>query len=190
MKNVKSFLTEHAEMRRRVKERVSTCRLPDNFLYPGLEVAIKHEWLISPAIFFSLHKKCWGTTGLPTRDPVEIEDLCFKWLGLAWALETGPSNIVALEIQPDLAQESLVSLTGDQWDWLETLHFTINTTWFFLFQREAGLLSLEEYSGIRYASGSILIPPACTPCGKAAYIDPDAPVLPAPNWLLNVARSI
>jgi len=156
-------------------------RIP--LVHPDLEVALTHQWLISPTIRLSTRPECWVPVDRPTANRDRIEWWIDEWLGLNWALELTASAIMALQIEPEIASQSLQELTRGKRDWQKTLHFSVGDSQCFLFKNTENLRSLTGFEGIRYLTGTLQIPPSRTFKGLMAFSDPNAPVLPAPNWL-------
>ncbi len=170
------------------------------FLNPSLEIPLRYHWLIFPINGHSERSFSWDRFAPASRDRVKIELWAYEWVNLNWGVVTGSyardrtDGLIALEIQPDLARYGLVELTGDEWEWKNTLHFVRGDRWFFFFQHAPGLRSLKGLPGMRLYAGDynsdVLIPPSRTPdTSKITWVDPEAPWLPAPDWLLETVCS-
>lgn len=193
MNDAATFLFELNEKRRREQTESPALYVPPPFLHPALEIAIQHRFLISPAIKLTPRANSWQSIGRPSRDRGQIELWVDTWIGLGWLLEAcSPSladssdGVIALEADSDLAKYSLAELT-DEWEWQETLRFAHGSRWILLFRYAPRLRSLAGYPGLRYLTGSILIPPSWTSSGELTYA-PGASLLSAPNWLLGGPR--
>lgn len=196
MKDAVTSLIELNAQRRRERSQSPAEYVPPPFLHPALEVAIRNRFLVSPAIRLTPRGNSWQSFGIPSRDRGQIELWVDTWIGLGWMLEAcspsqadSPDGVIALTVDSDQARYSLAELADEDSEWQRTLRFAHGSRWIFLFRNSSGLRSLNGYPGLRYATGSILIPPTWTPSGELAYSGAYAPLLSPPSWLRADAHS-
>jgi hypothetical protein len=192
--NVDRYLSELADSRLRAQ--AAACaeftRPADFELPPDLELAIGYQWPIFLAQGCSSYALSRPRLSWPTHDRKVIESLYARNLDLNWALETGNysecGGVMSLEINTRYIRMALTHLACGDDSWQRTLRFAHRGKWQTLFRYAEGMRTVgERYIGLRlHAGDAIFIPPSIMDQGlRLEYADPSAPVLPAPDWLVD-----
>lgn len=109
-----------------------------------------------------------------------------------WAVATGPqSGLITLGANGRAAQESLLELCSDDWDWIGTLRANWGDQRYVFFSWPDGWVEKPLLSplaaGLRlFGAGQSVLLPSWNAIHRGQlfyFVDPDAPVLPVPNWL-------
>jgi hypothetical protein len=111
-----------------------------------------------------------------------------------WALATGSaSGVLALGVYGSVGRDSLLSLCGDDWDWLDTLRSSDDEKRSVFFRWPLGQRQicgkLQIGPGLRvFGEGDwVLVPPYRTANGvSSVYLDPRPSLIQVPAWLLDL----
>jgi hypothetical protein len=190
LRDVDTFLSQLAETRRLAQA------APDGFVMPAelelpsdLELAIGRRWLIAPIHALSKYALSLPNSFVPSCSRKQIEYWYAQHLEANWVLQTGPqSGVVSLEVDPRYVRLALLHLARGDDSWRRTLRFAHCGKWQVLFGYANGLRTVgERYIGLRLHCGDLIYaPPSMTPDGiRVEFVDPHAPVLPAPDWLIS-----
>jgi len=195
MKPAEEFLASIA--RRRVANAAISASLPHNrpdvTLPPELMQAADNCWQICPVLAHSNYFSRQALVGGPTSDPAQICQWAQEYRGYSWAVATGAgSALLILEVDVVIGRTALKFLCGDDWTWRNTLQFQDRDTRFVCFRYSGQKVRAlgSGFAGLLIHSiDFVLIPPSVYAYGVAlSYLDPDARVLDAPEWLLAAPR--
>jgi hypothetical protein len=161
----------------------------------ALRRAIRESWYIAPVAARSKHASLNSSCiAGPAKSAEKIAQWADEHPDANYCVVTGrDSNLVVLEVNHEIGQDSLCALCSDEWgSWLDTLQFADELSTFFLFRHEghrARHLS-KEFNGLRIYFGSrLLLPPSkFVVGGTLSYSNPDANVLLCPGFLLDSAE--
>jgi hypothetical protein len=127
-----------------------------------------------------------------TSDLAQLEQWACEHPGCNWGLATGAaSGVFVLEVDTRRAGSAL-RICDDAWDWQQTLQMSAGDAGYAFFRWPAGRAMRD--SGKNLAPGLrihgegdyVLIPPsACSSGISHVYLDPDAAIAAAPQWLLD-----
>ncbi|WP_433972689.1 bifunctional DNA primase/polymerase [Tunturiibacter lichenicola] len=128
-----------------------------------------------------------------TADRAQLEQWACEHPGCNWGLATGAaSGVFVLEVDTRRAGSALRILCDDVWDWQQTLQMSAGDAGYAFFRWPAGRAMRRSGKnpapGIRiHGEGDyVLIPPsACSSGVSNVYLDPDAAIAAAPQWLLD-----
>ena len=112
-----------------------------------------------------------------------------------WRLAVGPeSGVFVLLVEGELGRDSLCGLCGSDWGWQRTLQAESGDVRYMFFRwpdrRTIRGAARELWGGIQVlADGDSAPIPSSKGCPGVprSYLDPDASVEPAPEWLLDYA---
>lgn len=197
MLDVDTFLIDLLETRRRVQsaaladatQPVDRCSIP-----PALDLILKRGGLIQPQLARSPFAPRAARVGIPSSARKQIE----YWLGCYgddetnWLLDLEASSMIAIEFSPYASPHWLFRRQGEYQTLERTLRFSAYKRIFALFTVPQGhRMARGWYQGLHWRT-SILIPPSRVVGGPSEefefefnYVDPDAPLLPAPESLLG-----
>ena len=128
-----------------------------------------------------------------TADLAQLEQWGCEHPGCNWGLATGQaSGVFVLEVDTRRASSGLRILCGDEWDWQQTLLMSAGDTGYAFFRWPAGRAMRGSGKNpapglrIRGEGDCVLIPPSASSSGVPhVYLDPDAAIATAPQWLLD-----
>jgi hypothetical protein len=128
-----------------------------------------------------------------TSDLAPLEQWACEHPGCNWGLATGlASGVFVLEVDTRRAGSALRILNRDEWDGQQTLQSRAGDTTYPFFHSPAGRAirssgkNPEPGLRIRGEGDYVLIPPsACSSGVSHVYLDPDAAIATAPQWLLD-----
>lgn len=197
MIDVDSFLAEVAENRRRAQSAArSRYALPAGHrrLPLALDLMIANGGLVQPVLARSPFAPRSARVGVPSREREQIE----YWYACCgdeanWLLDTESSRIIALEFSPYAPPHGLFRRSGEYQAFERTLRFDTPKRSFALFSVPPGLrMASGWFSNVHWRT-PVLIPPSRVLWGadghyefEFSYVDPDAPLLPAPETLLGL----
>jgi hypothetical protein len=128
-----------------------------------------------------------------TADQAQLEQWACEYPGCNWGLATGAaSGVFVLEVDTGSASSALRILCEDDWDWRQTLLMSAGDAGYAFFRWPAG--RAMRGSGKNPAPGLtihgegdyVLIPPSAGSSGVShVFLDPDAAIAVAPQWLLD-----
>lgn len=163
-------------------------------LDPSLVRAAQLGLEIAPALAHSKYSSARAHVGIPTSSPDLIAQAAAQQRDCNWTLHIGASGVVVLEIDTRIGYAPLSVLCRNSFGrWTKTLQFRDDTSRFLLF-REAGRRVRflgQRYRGLKIHAGNafIFVPPSwfvsdrLGSSRRLVYIDPDAPLVDAPDWM-------
>jgi hypothetical protein len=195
MINIDSFLATLSETRRRAQSaaranNVSATATHD--LSPALELILEKGGLIQPQLARSPFAPRAARVGVPCGARAQIEFWCTCFGDDAnWLLDTEASGMIALEFSPHLPPYLLFRRPGEYQAFEHTLRFDAHERIFALFSVPQGRrIARGWYHGLHWRT-PVLIPPSRVLWGpgdeyefELRYVDPSAPLLPAPETIL------
>jgi hypothetical protein len=192
LRDIETFLAELADLRRMEQARLrSSLHLPRGFRVPReLSIAADHQWIVSPVMAQSFFAPREAYSGVPASDRPQLEYWAASLVDCNWALITGQeSRALAFEVDTRSHSDSLLHLCGDDWGWQETLQFHAAHRCFALFHcDEPSICKFSAGPRLKLHYGApILIPPSRIGSDTLHYLDPGAPFLDVPDWLLEYA---
>jgi hypothetical protein len=129
---------------------------------------------------------------LATCNLIELEQLASAYPECDWALATGQaSGVFALEVA-ECGRHALHTLSEEECESEETLQATAGEIGYAFFRWPANRILCRKVvaPGLRIhgENDSVLIPPSTHRSSVShAYRNPDAEIMPSPNWLLKLA---
>ncbi len=128
-----------------------------------------------------------------TADLAQLEQWACELPGCNWGLATGmASGVFVLEVDTRRASSALRILNRDEWDGQQTLQSQAGDTGYAFFRWPAARAMRGSGKNpapglrIRGEGDFVLIPPSVCPSGIShVYLDPDAEIAAAPQWLLD-----
>lgn len=195
MRNVETFLAELADSRRREQAAARAgFTLPPDFCLPAeLETAIKHQLPIAPMLALSPYAPRSARVDFPSCERGQIEYWYFRYgaeCNCNWVLEAcEESGIVAIRTAigfnklPFKGPEEYLALK-------RTLRVQTKTASYALFRVPPGRkLATARFDGLCWRQW-IPVPPSRLEDEdgekiKFTYVDPGAPLLPAPESILD-----
>jgi len=197
MIDVDYFLAEVAENRRRAQSAArSRCALPAGpcHLPLALDLMIENGGLVQPVLARSPFAQRSARVGVPSAEREQIE----YWFACCgdeanWLLDTESSRIIAIEFTSYAPPYGLFRRSGEYQAFERTLRFDTPERSFALFSVPPGRRMANGWShNVRWRT-PVLIPPSRVLWGadgeyefEFSYVDPDAPLLPAPETLLGL----
>lgn len=163
-------------------------------LDPSLLRAADLELMIAPVLAHSKYASARTYVGCPASDLDLIAKAAAQHRDCNWTLHVGASGIVVLEIDTRIGYVPLSALCRNSFGrWTKTLQFRDDTSRFLLFRgagRRVRFLG-QRYRGLKIHAGNafIFIPPSwfvsdrLGSSRRLAYIDPDALLEDAPDWI-------
>jgi hypothetical protein len=163
-------------------------------LDPALVRAAELELVIAPVLAHSKYASARAHVGTPTSNLHLIAQAAAQHGECNWSLHVGVSEIVVLEIDTRIGYAPLAVLCRNSFGrWTKTLQFRDDTSRFLLFRgagRRVRFLG-QRYRGLKIHSGNAFIftPPSwyvsdrLSSSRRLAYIDPNAPLVDAPDWI-------
>jgi len=125
-----------------------------------------------------------------TADPARLEQWASDFPGCNWGVATGAaSGVFVLEVDARRADSTLRVLSDDDWSWRQTLLMSVGDTAGYAFFRwpagRAMRCSGNLAPGLRIhgEGNSVLVPPTAS----RVYLDPEATIAAAPQWLIDSA---
>jgi hypothetical protein len=128
-----------------------------------------------------------------TADLAQLEQWACEHPGRNWGLATGmASGVFFLEVDTRRASRALRILSRGEWDGQQTLQSQAGDTGYAFFRWPAARAMRGSGKNpapglrIRGEGDFVLIPPSVCPSGIShVYLDPDAEIAAAPQWLLD-----
>ncbi len=163
-------------------------------LDPSLVRAAQLEFVIAPVLTHSKYSSARAYVGTPASHLEMIAQAAAQHPECNWTLHVGASGIVVLEIDTRIGYAPLSVLCRNSFGrWTRTLQFRDDVSRFLLFRgagRRVRFLG-QRYRGLRVHAGNafIFVPPSwyvsdrLGSSRRLAYIDPNAPLVDAPDWL-------
>jgi hypothetical protein len=126
-----------------------------------------------------------------TADPAQLEQWVCERPGCNWGLATGAaSGVFVLEMDTGSAGNALRNLCEDDWDWRQTLLMSAGDAGYAFFRWPTARAMRRSDPAprlrIRGDGDYVLIPPSVS----HAYLDPEAAVAAAPQWLIDSAFAV
>lgn len=178
---IDTFLAELAAKRRAEQARARTAlQLSPNFRLPReLELAIKYGWFLQPVFARSTYAGRSARTGVPDNSREQIEYWAATYSDCNWELTVGrDSDVMAIEVDMQVAQESLSALGGDDLSAFErTLRYEAGARRSVALFHYAGKICRCALPGIRVLSDgeTLLVPPSrLSRDVELSYADPFA----------------
>jgi hypothetical protein len=150
-------------------------------------------WKVFPIFKGSCTRESHGLIEMATDDLEMIR----RWARSRpeWAVATGQqSGMFAIEATGVQGSDSLLKLCKDDWGWLETLRMLNGSRRYIFFTWPVGLITKPQNctlaAGLRViANGKSVLLPTSRACGTIPFyfLNPQATVLPTPEWLLRLA---
>jgi hypothetical protein len=196
MIDVNTFLAEAAENRRRAQSaaRVGSAFVADHCeLPPALDLILRMGGLIQPQLARSPFAPRSSRVGVPSRERAQVE---YWWRCYGedanWLLDTQVSGMLAIEFSVYATPCNLFRRACEYQAFKRTLRYGTPKRTFALFSIPPGRSMCRGWdSGIHWKT-SVLIPPSrasweldCDQEFEYSYLDPSAPLLPAPETLLG-----
>ena len=163
-------------------------------LDPSLVRAAQLGFAIAPALAHSKYASARACVGCPVNGLELIAQAAAQHRDCNWTLNAGASGVVVLEIDTRIGYAPLSVLCRNSFGrWTKTLQFRDDTSRFLLFRgagRRVRFLG-QRYRGLRIHSGNafIFLPPSwfvsdrLGSSRRLVYIDPNAPLMDAPDWM-------
>jgi hypothetical protein len=110
-----------------------------------------------------------------------------------WTFHIGASGLLVLEVDSRIGYVPLSTLCRNSFGrWTKTLQFRDATSRFLIFRsvERSGRILGQQFQGLKIHTGNafLLIPPASfVGSGGLSYVDPNATIVDAPDWLLASA---
>jgi len=163
-------------------------------LDPSLVRAAELELVIAPVLAHSKYSSARACVGTPTSDLGLITQAAAQHRECNWTLHVDASGIVVLEIDTRIGYAPLSVLCRNSFGrWTRTLQFRDDTSRFLLFRGAGRRLRFlgQRYRGLKIHAGNafLFIPPSwfvsdrLGSSRRLVYIDPNAPLVDAPDWL-------
>ena len=163
--------------------------LPD--LPQSIARCLDRGWAVAPVLSHSLAASIRGSmAGTPTSDRASLATLARQNTNCNWAVGTG-NGLLILEVNTQIAMPGLRKLSGDDWEWRETLRFRSGDVSYYAFRHSGRRVRFlgGRYPGLKsHSTGSaVLLPPSWFVFGPPVswVSDFDADVLDAPYWLVD-----
>lgn len=163
-------------------------------LDPSLVRAAELELVIAPALAHSKYASARAYVGTPTSNLDLIAAAAAQNRECNWTLNVGASGVVVLEIDTRIGYTPLSVLCRNSFGrWTKTLQFRDDVSRFLLFRgagRRVRFLG-QRYRGLKIHAGNafLFIPPSwfvsdrLGSSRRLVYIDPNAPLVEAPDWI-------
>lgn len=128
-----------------------------------------------------------------TTDPAQIVTWWTRWpLASIGGRMGGAANLLAVDVDPraggSASLADLAEAHGDEW--LQTrCHKTGGGGWHFFFSLPEGVevhrAKLAPGIDLKHGNGYVLLPPSTHASGRSYEVENDAPILPAPAWMVE-----
>jgi hypothetical protein len=172
----------------------ATSSLDTADLDPSLVRAAELELVIAPVLAHSKYSSARAYVGSPTSNLDLIAQAAAQHRECNWTLHIGASEIVVLEIDTRIGYAPLSVLCRNSFGrWTKTLQFRDDISRFLLFRRTGQRVRFlgQRFRGLKIHTGNafIFIPPSWFVSGRLGssrrlvYIDPNAPLMDAPDWM-------
>jgi hypothetical protein len=196
MLDVDAFLIDLLETRRRLQSAplirttrpANRCSIP-----PALDLILERGGLVQPQLAMSPYAPSAARVGVPCGDRSVVEQWhsCFGE-SANYLLDLEASNMIAIDFSPYCTPYSTFGPSGEDSPFERTLRFKAYKRIFALFTiPQSRRIARGWYQGLHWRT-SILIPPSRVLWGPSEefefeynYVDPNAPLLPAPEKLLG-----
>lgn len=196
MKSVEQFLRQRSQTSASISPFLPATDLSHIELDLSLTSAVMRGWHIAPVLARRKYFPRKALAGYPTQDLVQIRHWVREYskCGCNWAVETGiRSHLLVLEFDYAASRKTLPHFCKEDWSWRTSLQFSDPHAHFVCFCYSGQRLRAigREYPGIRIHLGSCILIPNSRRLNdsEVSYLNPHAPVLELPSWLLYVARS-
>ena len=191
-----SFFAELAESRRRAQSaaRIGSPSESDRCDLPrDLELIVERGGVIQPQLARSPFAPTGARVGVPSAERAQVE---YWWRTYGadanWLLDTAASGILAIEFSDRIPPFDLFRRPGEYRTFRQTLTYGSAKKTFALFSIPPGRsMSRGWYSRLHWRT-PVLIPPSRVSWEldseqefDFSYLDPSAPLLPAPETLLG-----
>lgn len=196
MIDVRSFLAEVAENRHRAQSVARSRYVPPagpRRLPIALDLMIANGGLVQPVLARSPFAQRSARVGVPSgeREQIEYWYACYG-NEANWLLDTETSRIIAIEFSPYAPLYGLFSRSGEYQALERTLRFDTPNRSFALFSVPPDRRMASAWFHNVHWRTPVLIPPSRVLWGadgeyeiEFSYVDPDAPLLSAPETLLG-----
>jgi hypothetical protein len=160
-------------------------------LDPSILRAAELGFVIAPVLTKSRLASAQSYVGALTNEIDVISQAAVRYPHCNWTFNVGASRLIVIEIDTRIGYISLSALCRNSFGrWTKTLQFRDATSRFFIFRsvdRRSRSLA-RQLQGLKIHTGNafLLIPPSnFVGSGGLAYVDPDAGIVDAPDWLLE-----
>jgi hypothetical protein len=180
-------------------QRVAASPTPSSFNQPWRSADLPIEvlqanrlWRLFPVLSQSRLAPAKMQIADATANLAQLEQWACEHPGCNWGLATGlASGVFVLEVDTRRAGSEL-RICDDAWDWQTTLQMRAGDAGYAFFRWPAGRAMRDSGKnpapGLRiHGEGDyVLIPPsACSSGASHVYLDPDAAIAAAPQWLFD-----